>query len=67
MLGLCLVALLFAILVLVDVEVSQLVRVLGSGDHTQPIAKLVLLQELLGQILEISVIVVVVSFVVENN
>merc|ERR1719219_2103264 len=51
---------LFSILVLVirllivDLEVSQLVAVLGAGDHTEPVPRVVLLQILLGEVLQVS-------------
>merc|ERR1719461_1783400 len=51
---------LFSILVLivrfliVDLEVSELVAVLGAGDHTQPVPQVVLLQILLGEVLQVS-------------
>ncbi len=45
---------LLSLLVLIDVEVSQLVGVLAVGNDTEPIAELVLLQELLGQVLQVS-------------
>ena len=35
------------VLLLIDVEVAQLVAVFGVGDHTEPIAEFVFLQELL--------------------
>lgn len=37
-----------------DLEVSQLVRVLAVGNNVQEITKLGLLQELLGQVLQVS-------------
>ena len=49
-----LVGLLLGLLILIDVEVSELIAVLGDGDDAQPIAELVLLQELLGQVLQVS-------------
>merc|ERR1719334_862 len=50
-----LVALLISLLlVVVDLEVAQLVRVLGGRDDTQPVPELVLLQVLLGEVLQVS-------------
>jgi len=40
-------------LVIDDVEEAQLIHSLGGGDHAQPIPELLLLEELLGQILQI--------------
>jgi len=40
-------------LLVVDLEVSQLVGVLGGGNNSQPIPEVVLLQVLLGQVLQI--------------
>ncbi|GMS97786.1 hypothetical protein PENTCL1PPCAC_19961, partial [Pristionchus entomophagus] len=42
------------ILILVDVEVSELVSVLGGGDHTEPVTEGVALEVLLGEVLEVS-------------
>ncbi|MBY8978551.1 hypothetical protein KHP62_22390, partial [Rhodobacteraceae bacterium NNCM2] len=36
-----------------NVEESQFVNALGGGDNTEPISQLVLLEELLGQVLEV--------------
>ena len=38
----------------VDLEVSELVAVLGVGNHTQPVSQVVLLQVLLGEVLQVS-------------
>lgn len=46
--------LLFLSLTTGDLEVSQLVRVLAVGNNVQEITKLGLLQELLGQVLQVS-------------
>lgn len=40
-------------LVVHDAEVPQLVRVLVAGDHVQVVAKLLLLEVLLGKVLEV--------------
>jgi len=37
-----------------DVEESQLIHALGGGDHAQPVPQLLLLEEFLGQIFQIS-------------
>ena len=49
-----LVILFLLIVVVVDLEVSQLVAVLGVGNHTQPVPQVVFLQVLLGQILKVT-------------
>lgn len=41
-------------LILADVEVAQLVGLLVASDDVEPVTELVLLQELLGQVLEIA-------------
>merc|ERR1719304_104731 len=41
-------------LFIVDLEVSELVAILGGGNHTKPITQVVLLQVFLGQILQVS-------------
>ena len=41
-------------LVVVDLEVAELIRVLGSSYNTQPISEVVLLQVLLCQILQVT-------------
>merc|ERR1719367_2406588 len=46
-----LVILFLLIVVVVDLEVSQLVAVLGVGNHTKPIPQVVFLQVLLGEVL----------------
>ena len=51
--GLFVVLLLVVRFLVVDLEVTELVGVLGGGDHTQPVPQVVLLQVLLGQVLEI--------------
>ena len=51
--GLFVVLLLIVRFLVVDLEVTELVGVLGGGDHTQPVPQVVLLQVLLGQILKI--------------
>ena len=50
-LGLVLVVLL--LLILVDLEVAQLVALLGVRHHAQPVPQVVLLQVLLGQVLQV--------------
>jgi len=40
-------------LLVVDLEVSELIAVLGVGNHTKPVSKVILLQVLLGEILEV--------------
>lgn len=47
-----LIVLLFLI-ILVDLEVSEFVALLVSSDDTQPVTEVVLLQVLLGQVLEV--------------
>ena len=42
------------VLLLIDVEVAQLVAVFGLGDHTEPIAEFVFLQELLRQVFHVT-------------
>ena len=42
------------VLLLIDVEVAQLVAVFGLGDHTEPIAEFVFLQEFLRQIFHVA-------------
>merc|ERR1719195_1212205 len=49
-----LVVLFLLIVVVVDLEISQLVAVLGVGNHTQPIPQVVLLQVLLGKVLKVA-------------
>ena len=41
-------------LLVVDLEVSELIAVLGVGHNTEPVPEVVLLQVLLGEVLEIS-------------
>lgn len=41
-------------LVVDDGEVAQLVRVLVAGDHVEVVAQLLLLQVLLGEVLEVA-------------
>ena len=41
-------------LLIVDLEVSELVAVLGAGHHTKPVPQVVLLQILLGEVLQVS-------------
>jgi len=48
--GLFVVLLLIVRFLVVDLEVTELVGVLGGGDHTQPVPQVVLLQVLLGPI-----------------
>ena len=43
----------FLLFVIVDLEVSELIRVLGGGNDTEPVPQIVLLQVFLGQILQI--------------
>lgn len=45
---------LFFFVILVDVEVTELIGVLVRGDDVEPVTKLVLLQELLSQVLQVS-------------
>lgn len=45
--------LLFLLLILVDLEVAQLVALLGVSHHPQPVPEVVLLQILLGEILQV--------------
>merc|ERR1712177_93489 len=49
-----LVILFLLIVVVVDLEVSQLVAVLGVGNHTQPVPQVVFLQVLLGEVLQVA-------------
>lgn len=49
----CLLVCLRLLVVLADLEVSQLVRLLVRGHHPQPVAQVVLLQVLLCQVLQI--------------
>merc|ERR1719433_1754600 len=49
-----LVVLFLLIVVVVDLEVSQLVAVLGVGNHTQPVPQIVFLQVLLGKVLQVA-------------
>jgi len=42
------------IIVVIDVEVTELVRGLVGGDHTQVITELIFLQVLLGQVLQVT-------------
>lgn len=51
----CLLVCLGLLVVLADLEVSQLVRLLVRGHHPQPVAEVVLLQVLLCQVLQIPV------------
>merc|ERR1719158_165505 len=48
-----LVALFLLIILVVDLEVSELVAVLGGSNHAEPVPQIVLLQVLLGQVLEV--------------
>merc|ERR1719213_950039 len=49
-----LVILFLLIVVIVDLEVSQLVAVLGVGNHTQPVPQVVFLQVLFGEVLKVA-------------
>merc|ERR1712109_326673 len=49
-----LVVLFLLIVVIVDLEISQLVAVLGVGNHTQPVPQVVFLQVLLGEVLKVA-------------
>merc|ERR1719228_286224 len=49
-----LVVLFLLIVVVIDLEVSQLVAVLGVGNHTQPVPQVVFLQVLLGEVLKVA-------------
>lgn len=51
----CLLVCLRLLVILADLEVSQLVRLLVRGHHPQPVAEVVLLQVLLCQVLQIPV------------
>lgn len=44
----------FLFIILVNVEVTELISVLGRGNNVHEIAQLVLFQELLGQVLEVT-------------
>merc|ERR1711899_650629 len=48
------VILFLLIVVVVDLKVSQLVAVLGVGNHTQPVPQVVFLQVLLGEVLKVA-------------
>lgn len=48
-----LIFILLLLLVLIDLEVAELVALLGVGDDAQPVTKIVLLQVLFGQILQV--------------
>jgi len=41
------------LVILVDLEVAELVRLFVGGDHAEPVTKVVLLQVLLGQVLQV--------------
>lgn len=45
---------LLLLLILVDLEVAQFVTLLGVGHNPQPVPEVVLLQVLLGEILQVS-------------
>ena len=45
---------LFLLVLIVDLEVSQLICLLVSSNHAKPIPQVVLLKVLLGQVLQIS-------------
>merc|ERR1712027_224077 len=49
-----LVVLFLLIVVVVDLEVSQLIAVLGVGNHTQPVPRVVFLQVLLGEVFKVA-------------
>lgn len=49
-----LLVLLFLLLIFVDVEVSELIGTLSGCDNSQPVSQLLLLEELLCQVLQIS-------------
>jgi len=49
-----LVLLFLLILLIIDLEVSELIRVLRRGDDSQPVPQVVLLQVLLRQVLEVT-------------
>ena len=51
--GRSLVLLFFLILLVIDLEVSELIRVFRRGDDSQPVPQVVLLQVLLRQVLEV--------------
>ena len=42
------------LLIVVDLEVSEFIRILGCGNYTEPISQVILLKVLLGQILQVS-------------
>merc|ERR1719412_3008924 len=52
--GLFSILVLIVRLLIVDLEVSELVAVLGAGHHTEPVPQVVLLQILLGEVLQVS-------------
>lgn len=49
-----LILILFLLFILVDLEVPEFVAFLSVGHNAQPVTKIVLLQILLGQILQVS-------------
>merc|ERR1719228_1604128 len=49
-----LVVLFLLVVVVVDLEVSQLIAVLCVGNHTQPVPQVVFLQVLLGEVLKVA-------------
>lgn len=49
-----LIFILLLLFILVNLEVAQFVALLGVRHHAQPVTKVVLLQVLLGQILQVS-------------
>ena len=44
----------FLFLIVVDLEVSEFIRILGCGHYTKPISQVILLKVLLSQILQVS-------------
>ena len=50
-----LIFILFLLLILVDLEVAQLVALLGVSNDAQPVSQVVFLQVLLGQIFQVPV------------
>ena len=49
-----LIFILLFLFILVDLEVAQLIALLGVGHNAQPVTEIVLLQVLLGQIFQVS-------------
>merc|ERR1712026_325093 len=47
------VVFLLVLFLVVDLEVSEFVGILGGGDHAKPVPQVVLLEVLLGQVLQV--------------